>query len=57
MKYKLEYKFQMKKKKDFIYFTSDWIQSSLALEAGDELEKRNDVADILFMMKKAQAGH
>ncbi|AYV66811.1 hypothetical protein C2I06_07940 [Niallia circulans] len=52
MKYKLEYKFQMKKKKDFIYFTSDWIQSSLALEAGDELEKRNDVADILFYDEK-----
>lgn len=52
MKYKLEYKFQMKKKKDFIYFTSDWIQSSMALEAGDELEKRNDVADILFYDEK-----
>ena len=52
MKYKLEYKFQRKKKKDSIYFTSDWIQSTTALEVGEELEKRNDVIDMLFYDEK-----
>lgn len=52
MKYKLEYKFQRKKKNDSIYFTSDWIQSTTALEVGEELEKRNDVIDMLFYDEK-----
>lgn len=48
MKYKLEYKFQIKKKKESVYFTSDWIPSSLALDMGEELEKRSDAIDITF---------
>ncbi|CAI9394614.1 reverse transcriptase-like protein [Niallia sp. Sow4_A1] len=52
MKYKLEYTFQMKKKKEGIHFTSDWIQSALALEMGEELEKRNDTKDLIFYDEK-----
>ena len=52
MKYKLEYTFQMKKKKESIHFTSDWIQSALALEMGEELEKRNDTKDLIFYDEK-----
>jgi len=52
MKYKLEYIFQMKKKKESIHFTSDWIQSALALEMGEELEKRNDTKDLIFYDEK-----
>lgn len=52
MKYKLEYKYNYKKSNENIFFTSDWLISTTALQIGEELEKKNLATEILFYDEK-----
>ena len=52
MKYKLEYKYNVKKSKENVYFTSDWLHSAIALQIGEELENKNLATEILFYDEK-----
>ncbi|WP_174733940.1 reverse transcriptase-like protein [Mesobacillus harenae] len=47
MKYKLEWTYKLKGNKK-VLFSSEWIDSELALATGDELEKSGKTADLLF---------
>lgn len=47
MKYKLEWNYKTGKNEK-IQFTSDWISTELAIQAGEELEKLGKASDIYF---------
>jgi ribonuclease HI len=47
MKYKLEWKYKLKGNES-VLFTSDWLQSELAISVGDDLEKSGKAKEILY---------
>jgi len=46
MKYKLEYKYRVKK--DEVYFTSDWMDQSTAITIGEDMERGKKGLDLSF---------
>lgn len=47
MKYKLEWKYKLKGNES-VLFTSDWLESELAISVGDDLEKTGKAKEILY---------
>jgi ribonuclease HI len=47
MKYKLEWKYKVKGK-DGIVFTSDWLDTEIAILGGEEIEKSGKVIELIF---------
>ncbi|MFB6466082.1 reverse transcriptase-like protein [Cytobacillus sp. Hz8] len=51
MKYKIEWNYQLKKNQN-VWFTSDWLDSELALETGEEIEKSGKTLDLSYYDEK-----
>lgn len=47
MKYKLEWKYKLKGTAG-VYFTSDWIESELAIQTGEDLEKSGRASEVTY---------
>ena len=45
MKYKIEWTYKLKGKEN-IYFTSDWLDSEIAIIAGEDIEKSGKVSEL-----------
>ena len=53
MKYKIEWSYKLKGKEN-IYFTSDWLDSEIAITAGEDIEKSGKVSELHFYDEMGQ---
>ena len=53
MKYKIEWSYKLKGKEN-IYFTSDWLDSEIAIIAGEDIEKSGKVNELHFYDEMGQ---
>lgn len=51
MKYKIEWNYKLKGNRN-VWFTSDWLDSDLALEIGDDIEKSGKVIELSYYDEK-----
>lgn len=53
MKYKIEWSYKLKGKES-IYFTSDWLDSEIAITAGEDIEKTGKVSELYYYDEMGQ---